>query len=198
MIKAVSRWADTPSMSLNASRDTTSPQSNATVRAAENRAPGFPLSPPSGAAALGAGAVTLPRLYQWLAASRAHRVLCLLFGVWIINAFDTALTVTAHTDGLLEESNPIAARLLLHSPTAVVVYKLALVGFSSVVLVIYRRRFLAELAAGGMLFIYTVVAIQWRLCYEVYALTRTSNFSERALNAIDLTHILRTSWLFEG
>lgn len=145
-----------------------------------------------------AGTVTIPRIYQWLAASRAHRVLCLLFGVWLINAFDTALTVTAHSDGLLEESNPIAARLLLHSPTAVVIYKLALVGFSSVVLVIYRRRLLAELAAGGMLFIYTVVAIQWRLCYEVYALTRCSDFSERALNAIDLTHLIRTSWLFEG
>jgi len=78
------------------------------------------------------------------------------------------LTVTAHGLGLLEESNPIAARLLLLGPSALVAYKFLLLIFASTVLASHRHRQVSEIAAAGTLVIYAIVAVQWRLCYEFY------------------------------
>ncbi len=44
----------------------------------------------------------------WATASRSHRVICVLAGLWLINLFDLMLTVLAHTQGVLDESNPVA------------------------------------------------------------------------------------------
>ena len=129
------------------------------------------------------------RFVDWVVDARAHRVLCLLGGVWLISAFDIVLTVSAHRLGLLDEENPIAARLLLHSPYVVLLYKSVLVAFASTVLVVYRRQLLAEIVAGGILFIYGLVAIQWRLCYEFYLLTRSNGVPLRDIDAIDLGSI---------
>lgn len=106
-----------------------------------------------------------------LVETRPQRVVCLLVGLWLINGFDVALTVAAHSQGLLDETNPIAARLLSHSPTALMLYKLALVTFASTVLLTHRRQFISEIAATGMLVIYVLVAVRWRLCYELYDVT---------------------------
>lgn len=128
--------------------------------------------------------------------ARPHRVVCLLAGLWLINAFDVLLTVLAYRQGMLDESNPIARRILLLNPYAILVYKLALVSFATAVLLKYRRRLLAELAATGMLFIYTLVAIQWRLCYELYLLTHRGDIRPHEIDAIDLTILTSQLTLF--
>jgi Domain of unknown function (DUF5658) len=110
----------------------------------------------------------------------------LLAGLWLINGFDVVLTVLAYHQGMLDETNPIARHLLTHSPNVVLAYKVALVSFASIILIVYRTRFLAELAAGGMLFVYTLVAIRWRLCYELYLLTHVGGIRSSEIDAVNL------------
>lgn len=128
------------------------------------------------------------RLGDWIASSRAHRVICLVMGLWLINAFDVALTVLAHQTGVLSEENPIAARLL-HSPSTLAAYKLVLVAFASTVLLVNRRKLLAEITAAGMLVIYGIVAVQWRVCYEIYALTFNYRLVLSDADAVDLSRL---------
>ncbi len=127
------------------------------------------------------------RLVNWVVAARSHRVICLLVGLWVFSVFDAALTILAHRQGMLDESNPIARHILSHSPFAILIYKVVLVSFASYVLAVNRTRLVAELAAGGMLFIYTIVAIQWRLCYELYMLTHGGHVGSGEIDAIDIT-----------
>ena len=63
-------------------------------------------------------------------------------------------------------------------------YKLALVTFASTVLMTHRREFIAEIAATGMLVIYALVAVRWRLCYELYDVTFMSRAYLDGLEAI--------------
>ena len=126
-------------------------------------------------------------LTEWLVSSRSHRVICLLLGVWVISGFDVVLTLLAHFQGMLDETNPIARQLLLHSPYAVLGFKVVLVTFASYILLTLRTNLLAEIAAGGMLVIYTIVAIRWRLCYELYTLTQVGDIRPGEIDAVDLT-----------
>ena len=128
-------------------------------------------------------------LTQWLVSSRPHRVICLLLGVWVINGFDVVLTLLAHFQGMLDETNPIARQLLLHSPYAVLGFKIVLVTFASYILLKLRTNLLSEIAAGGMLVIYTIVAIRWRLCYELYTLTYLGDIHPSEIDAVDLSII---------
>ncbi|MHC4093476.1 MAG: DUF5658 family protein, partial [Planctomycetota bacterium] len=100
----------------------------------------------------------LRRWLDALVASRARRVLCMLSGLWLINLFDLVLTLLAHAQGMLDESNPIARRLLPLGPEVVAAFKLLLVGGSSAVLIRFRTRFIAEISAALMLLLYTGVA----------------------------------------
>lgn len=129
------------------------------------------------------------RFVEWVVDARSHRVLCLLMGLWLINGFDVALTVIANHQGMLDESNPIARRLLLQSPYAVLAYKVILVTFASVVLMAHRTRLMSEIAAAGMLVIYTIVALQWRLCYELYILTHVGDIRTLDIDAVNLTTV---------
>jgi hypothetical protein len=125
------------------------------------------------------------RLQDWVAESRAHRVICMLAGLWVINLFDLALTLLAHEQGMLVESNPVARKVLSFGPQAVAVFKLTLVGGASAVLIYYRWRVLAEVTAAAMLLIYAIVAVRWRLCYELYSLTMNGDASATELERID-------------
>ncbi len=129
------------------------------------------------------------RLVGWFVNARSHRVICLVIGLWMINGFDVVLTVLAHQQGMLAETNPIAEKLLAHSPVMVAVFKATLVTFASTVLIVYRRKFLAEIAAAGMLFIYTIVAVQWRLCYELYMLTHIGDVPVHEIDAVGLSSL---------
>lgn len=124
------------------------------------------------------------RLFDWASSSRSHRVICLLVGVWLVSAFDLLLTVTAHEQGLLHESNPIAARILPHGAAAIAAYKLVLLTLPSIVLLTHRNQVLTEIAAAGVLVIYVIVAVQWRLCYELYTVTSAGHLSRTDSQAV--------------
>ncbi len=140
-------------------------------------------------------ATWLTRTIDWFTAARSHRVICLVMGLWVFSIFDVALTMLAHEQGMLDESNPIARRLL-NSPPAIMLYKLSLVTFASTIILSNRRRLVAELAAGGVLAVYTIVAIQWRLCYELYVLTHIGDIRSQEIDAIDLTILTSSAPLF--
>ena len=57
-------------------------------------------------------------------------------------------------------------------------------------LLIHRKRLLSEIAATLTLFVCAAVAVQWRLCYELYALTNSNNMSVSEIEAIDLNHVV--------
>ncbi|MCK4659439.1 MAG: hypothetical protein KAV82_07945 [Phycisphaerae bacterium] len=117
----------------------------------------------------------------WIVEARSHRVLCFLAGLWTINIFDLALTLIAYRQGLLHETNPIALTILERGPEAVCLFKCVLVAIGSVILFHYRRRLLAEFTAAGLLLIYTLVAVQWKWCYELYELAHTGGVSNSDL-----------------
>ena len=125
------------------------------------------------------------RLADWVTASRSHRVWCMLAGLWVINGFDLILTLLAYEQGLLDEANPVARRLLPLGPQVVAVFKLSLVGGASAVLIRYRRRLVAEIAAAAMLLLYAGVAVHWRLCYELYSLSCNSHPTPAELERLD-------------
>ncbi len=112
-----------------------------------------------------------------LAASRAHRVICLLIGIWLISILDVGFTVWSHNENLLGESNPIAACVLQLGPAAIIVYKLGLVAFASVVLLTHRALLVCEVVATGALLANAMVAIQWHFCFEIYLVTKAITLS---------------------
>jgi hypothetical protein len=106
-----------------------------------------------------------------LLSSRGKRVVCFLVALWVINAYDLVMTIVAHQHGLLEESNPIAARILPLGPGMVLLYKTILVAGGSASLLVFRQRFIAEFASAALLLIYCMVAVRWKLCYDIYEVT---------------------------
>lgn len=111
---------------------------------------------------------------RWMASldrHRSRRVCWLLIGLWIVNLFDLIMTVLAHQHRLLDESNPIAARILPLGPAMLMTYKIALVAIGTVGLYIFRHKFIAEFASGALLLIYVFVAIRWKNCVDVYETT---------------------------
>ena len=99
-----------------------------------------------------------------VAGRRARRVLVLLAGIWILNVFDLVFTITAHRIGGLRELNPLA-RLLLGAPAILVVFKSILVAAGSALLIVFRRRRLAEIGCWCVFAVYTVLAFIWMSYY---------------------------------
>jgi hypothetical protein len=130
-----------------------------------------PMAPPRLRDLTGHGPPAGRRLMHWFTSARSHRVLCAVAGLFLINCFDLALTILAHGQGLLDESNPIAARILPHGPGALLAYKLSLLLVGSTILIRYRQRWITEVAALSVLTVYVLLAFQWKLCYEMYAIT---------------------------
>lgn len=125
------------------------------------------------------------RAVLWFVNSRAHRVCCMLVGLWIFNLFDLLLTLIAHQQGLLDEANPIARTLLPLGPEALTAFKIGLVGTASVVLFHYRRHMLCEFTATAMVIVYALVAVRWRFCYELYFLTHDGSATLADLERIN-------------
>lgn len=107
--------------------------------------------------------------------SRSTRILILVAGLWIINGFDLGFTAHSYVQGLLVESNPLAASVLPLGIGALIWYKILLVVGPSLVLLRYRHLFLVEIAAWGLLAVYVLVALRWHMCYELYALLDTNS-----------------------
>ena len=113
----------------------------------------------------------LRRFINWLAAARSHRVLCLVVAVWVLNAFDLTLTLIAHRQHLLHEVNPLAEQLLAHGEIFLALFKFGLLAIGTYALIRFRRERITELGCLLIIGIYMMVAMQWHLCYEMYALT---------------------------
>lgn len=127
------------------------------------------------------------RLANWVAESRAHRVICLVAGIWLLNAFDLILTLLAHSQGVLDEENPVARTLLGMGTPSLVLFKIGLVLIGTYPLLRYRRARITELGTLVILVAYALLAVHWRECYELYSLTVPSSIHmaeiENALGA---------------
>ena len=120
-----------------------------------------------------------PRLAQWadtLSQSRAQRVLFLIGVIWILNAFDLILTVTAYQQGLLQEGNPLARYMLQLGMPSIVLFKIGLVWIGSYPLLRYRNARITEMGAFVILIAYTMLAMHWSECYELYTLVAGDDY----------------------
>lgn len=112
---------------------------------------------------------TLPaRLMDWVVEARSHRVICLVVGIWLLNAFDLAFTLLSHEQGLLHEQNPLARRMLDNGTASVVLYKVGLVLIGTYPLIKFRSMRIAELASLVIILTYATLAIRWSTCYDLY------------------------------
>ena len=109
--------------------------------------------------------------FLYLTFDRGRRVLYLLVGVWILNAFDLSLTLRAQADGMLHERNPLARAILSFGAPAIFAFNAAAVAGATCVLYRLRSHRCAEVASVLVLFAYVGVACQWMLCYEMYELS---------------------------
>ncbi len=113
------------------------------------------------------------QLVHWVAAARSHRVICLVAGIWLLNAFDLMLTVLAHQQGLLQEENPIARHLLQTGVPSIVLFKIGLVLIGSYPLLRFRAARITELGTLVILVASALLAVHWSECYELYTLAAT-------------------------
>lgn len=97
--------------------------------------------------------------FPWL--NRSRRVLFALASVWIIATFDLAFTTTEFGSHTFVELNPIAAKLLHGSETVVYAYKFGLLGVGTLILLLVRRHFVAELASWFLFAAMFYVAVRW-------------------------------------
>lgn len=105
---------------------------------------------------------------RWLAAARSHRVVCLIAGIWLINAFDLIFTILSHQQGLLVEQNPLARQMLAQGIPSLVLYKIGLVFIGSYPILKFRTARISEWGALIVLIAYTTLAVRWSDCYEAY------------------------------
>ncbi len=119
-----------------------------------------------------------PLRARWMnraAGSRARRVIILVMGIWLLNAFDLMLTVLAHSQGLLNEENPLARALLGMGTPSIVLFKIGLVFIGSYPLLRYRVARITEMGTVVILVAYAFLAVHWNECYRLYTLTATNN-----------------------
>lgn len=124
------------------------------------------------------------RFFDWAAESRARRVILLVIGIWILNAFDLVLTILSHEQGLLQEGNPIARWILDLGTPSVVLFKIGLVMIGSYPLLRFRAARITELGTLVILVAYALLAVHWSTCYELYATTINADITYADLNAI--------------
>ena len=105
---------------------------------------------------------------------RSRRVLILVGGIWILNLFDLSLTMRAQADGMLYEGNPLARALFRFGSAPVIAAKLLMLAGATAVFFRFRKRRCAEIAAMVVLFVYSGVAVQWKLCYDMYEVAHSN------------------------
>jgi hypothetical protein len=101
--------------------------------------------------------------------NRSCRVVALLIGVWLGNAWDLCMTLAWHGQGLLHEQNPLALHALSGGPATLALYKIGLVLIGSYFLLKFRRARISEVGAFVVLVAYAVVAVRWYVYHGVYA-----------------------------
>jgi hypothetical protein len=113
------------------------------------------------------------RFVHWVAEARAHRIICLVLGIWVLNAFDLAFTVISHQQGMLHEENPLARHMLERGTTSIVLYKSGLVLIGSYPLLRFRTARITELGSYVILAAYAWLALRWSTCVELYTFSAT-------------------------
>jgi len=114
---------------------------------------------------------------DWLAESRAHRVICLLMGIWLLNGFDLAFTILSHEQGVLHEENPFARHMLQFGTVSIILYKIGMVLVGSYPLLRFRAARITELGTLVILAAYAFLAFRWSVCYELYSFTATNTLN---------------------
>lgn len=100
---------------------------------------------------------------------RAARVLAMLAVLAVLNGLDLLLTLSQAGRGSdFVELNPLASSLL-DSAAGLILFKLALVGTSSVVLFHYRRQRITEIACLLLCCAYGLLALRWGVYYMILA-----------------------------
>ena len=111
----------------------------------------------------------------WVAAARSHRVICLILGIWLINAFDLVFTILSHEQGVLVEQNPLARKMLELGVASLVLYKIGLVLIGSYPLVKFRTARITEWGTLVVFLSYATLAFRWSDCYEAYSVALSAN-----------------------
>ena len=124
------------------------------------------------------------RCLSWIVEARSHRVICLVSGVWLINGFDLVFTLMSHQQGVLDEANPVARQLLNHGALPLILYKIGLVFIGTYPLLKFRTARVTELAALVILVVYTILAVMWSNCYEVYTVTHSNRINLAEVGAL--------------
>lgn len=120
------------------------------------------------------------RAVCWIAEARSHRVICLVAGIWLLNAFDLVFTLLSHKHGLLFEENPLARKVLSQGVVSIVLFKVGLVLIGTYPLLKFRRVRIAELGTLVVFLVYALLAIRWSTCFELYStgLSHDANVAE--------------------
>ena len=108
---------------------------------------------------------------RWAVKARSRRVLIIVGGIWLINAFDLTFTILSHENGILDEKNPVARHVLQQGTVSVVLFKIGLVLIGSYPLLKFRKARITELGAVVVFVAYAALAFHWFDCFEFYTMT---------------------------
>jgi len=94
------------------------------------------------------------------ASRRGRRVVLLVIGLSLVNAFDLAFTLlgSRHTDFV--EMNPLAA-CLIHHTLGLVVFKVVITSIGLLIMLRFRSRWFTELSCWGLCGVYSALAGIW-------------------------------------
>jgi len=125
----------------------------------------------SGPSTLAAESPWSARVLDWAVDARSHRVILLVLGIWLLNAFDLTFTILAYQQGMLHEENPLARHVLSRGTPSIVLFKIGLVLIGSYPLLRFRTARVTELGTIVILVAYAFLAMHWSECLELYAVT---------------------------
>lgn len=106
---------------------------------------------------------------DWIVEARSHRVILLVLGIWLLNGFDLVFTILSHEQGMLQEENPLARRMLYYGTPSIVLFKIGLVMIGSYPLLRFRTARITELGTLVILVAYALLAVHWSECVELYS-----------------------------
>jgi hypothetical protein len=120
-------------------------------------------------------------MLEWAVEARAHRVVLLVLGIWLLNGFDLVFTILSHQNGVLDEENPVARHILRNGIGSIVMFKIGLVLVGSYPLLRFRTARITELGSIVILVAYAVLALHWSECFELYHITISNGGAMREL-----------------
>lgn len=107
------------------------------------------------------------------AGKRAYRTVLALVTVFIIHAYDLAMTHSQLDQPRFTEANQVAASIIGTAPglTQMAAYKMILLGFGAYILYRFRQRWLSEAAAWTLAACAIVLVGWWKLYLDAIEIT---------------------------